>query len=127
MMTMTIIMRITRNNNNENDINDNDYNNSKNDDDDNDESSKENDVDNDNYKIKYKKHNMCQNYGGPQGTCSKLKSCCKFKIVAANFQNELVQSSITSSAAVCHVRSLRSNVRKACKISYSLYPLYSYL
>ena len=34
---------------------------------------------------------------------------------------------ITSSAAVSHVRSLRSNVRKASKISYYLYPLYSYL
>ena len=109
MITMTIMMTITRNNNNDND-----------------DSSKENDVDNDNYKVKYKKY-MCQNYGGPQGTCSKLKQCCKFKIVAANFQNELVQPSITSSAAVCHVRSLRSSVRKASKISYSLYPLYIYL
>ena len=34
---------------------------------------------------------------------------------------------ITSSATVSHVRSLRSNVRKASEISYSLYPLYSYL
>ena len=75
IITMTIMMTTTRNNNNENNVNDNDYNNSKNDDDDNDDSSKENDVDNDNYKIKYRKYNMCQNYSGPQGTCSKLKSC----------------------------------------------------
>ena len=32
----------------------------------------------------------------------------------------------TSSAAVSHERSIRSNVRKASKISFSLYPLYSY-
>ena len=31
-----------------------------------------------------------------------------------------------SSAGISHVRSLRSNVRKASKIFYSLYPLYSY-
>ena len=28
-------------------------------------------------------------YGGPKGTCCKSKNCCNFKIVAANFQNEL--------------------------------------
>ena len=61
IITMTIMMTITRNNKNDND-----------------DSSKENDVDNDNYKVKYKKY-MCQNYSGPQGTCSKLKSAANLK------------------------------------------------
>ena len=43
-----------------------------------------------------------------------------------SYKNAL-KPSITSSAAVSHVRSLRSNVRKASKISYPLYPLHSYL
>ena len=50
----------------------------------------------------------------------KLLSC---KI---SYKNAL-KPSITSSAAASHVRSLKSNVRKASKISYPLYPLHSYL
>ena len=33
-----------------------------------------------------------RNYGNPHGTCCKLKSCWKFEIVPANFQNDLLQS-----------------------------------
>ena len=44
-----------------------------------------------------------------------------------NYKIIIKKPSITSSSAVSHVRSLRSNIRKASKISYSLYPLYSYL
>ena len=51
--------------------------------------------------------------------------CKQYKMPSKLFKNAL-KPTITSSAAVSHVRSLRSNVRKASKISCSLYPLYSY-
>ena len=62
----------------------------------------------------------CTSYRNLRNLVRQLPSCK----ISYKIQN---QPSITSSAAVSHVRSLTLNVSKASKISYSLYPLYSYL